>query len=248
MELRNLGLSLGGRAILSGLSLKLRPGRITGVVGANGSGKSSFLKAIAGVLPSQGEIVFESGWDREHLSYMPQDSVAPAAMTALEVVLLGRLRKMGLKVKPQDLQAVQQVLNQLGIAALAGQSMQTLSGGQRQMVFLAQALVSSPALLLLDEPTSALDIRHQLQVLRAVHQHTAERQLLTLLVIHDLNAAMRFCDRLLLLHGGRLLAYDIPQKVLSCDHVATAFGIAVETLISQDGTPVLSPLHALESV
>ncbi len=245
--LKNTSLSYNKRPVLRNLSLHMQAGHVTGIVGANGSGKSSLLKVIAGLQKADGEMTIGPNLDNGRLSYMPQDSVAPPTLTALDVVLLGRLKKLGLRVAEQDIQAVEAALASLGLLPLAGQAMQTLSGGQRQMVFLAQALVSNPSILLLDEPTSALDIRHQQQVLAAVQRLTKDRQLLTLLVIHDLNAALRFCDRLVLLHQGQVLAHDQAANVLSPHHVAAAFGIEVETLIREDGTLVLSPLRALES-
>ena len=137
-----------------------------GIVGPNGSGKSTLVKAVAGLLKASGRIRFNGSEARpKSVGYMPQDLQTPMALTVLEVVLLGRLAELGLTVSADDLEAVRQVLQLLGMEALAGRYLSELSGGQRQMVFLAQALVSQPTVLLLDEPISALDICHQLEVL-----------------------------------------------------------------------------------
>jgi iron complex transport system ATP-binding protein len=143
------------------------------------------------------------------------------ALTVLEVVLLGRLGQLRLRMQPADLDAVRTVLQSLDIAALAGRYLAELSGGQRQMVFLAQALVAQPRLLLLDEPISALDVHHQLTVLERVRQLTRGQGLTTLLVLHDLQAAARYCDDLLLLRQGTVAARGTPVLVY---HAALAAG------------------------
>jgi iron complex transport system ATP-binding protein len=242
IEINALQVRYGARTVLHGLTLSLRPGRVLGVVGPNGSGKSTLVKALAGQLPYTGTVRFDGSALRpKSVGYMPQDVQAPAALTVLDVALLGRIGRLRLKVSAQDLDAVQQVLQQLGVADLAGRYLGELSGGQRQLVFLAQALVSEPKVLLLDEPISALDIRHQLEVLQVVQATTLARGLCTVMVLHDLNAAARFADEVAILQAGRLLAWGLPAQVLTAGHVAQAFGVDAEALTCRDGTPVLVP-------
>ena len=242
IQIQGLGLRYGSRAVLHGISLTATAGRVLGIVGPNGSGKSTLVKAMAGLLTGEGTILFNGSATRpRYIAYMPQDLQAPMAMTVLEVVLLGRLGQLRLKVSAQDLDAVQQVLQTLGLVDLAGRYVSELSGGQRQMVFLAQALVSQPRVLLLDEPTSALDIRHQLEVLEVVRNLTLAQGLCTVMVVHDLNAAARFADEVALLHEGRLLAWGAPAEVLTVDNLARGFGVEAETLRCQDGLEVVIP-------
>ena len=242
IEINALQVRYGARTVLHGLTLSLRPGRVLGVVGPNGSGKSTLVKALAGQLLYEGTVQFDGSSLRpKSVGYMPQDVQAPAALTVLDVALLGRIGRLRLKVSAQDLDAVQQVLQQLGVADLASRYLGELSGGQRQLVFLAQALVSEPKVLLLDEPISALDIRHQLEVLQVVQATTLARGLCTLMVLHDLNAAARFADEVAILHEGRLLACGLPEQVLTAAYVAQAFGVEAEALRCQDGTGVLVP-------
>lgn len=248
IALRQLSANYGSRTVLHGISLEAHAGQVLGIVGPNGSGKSTLVKAVAGQLPSSGTILFNGGAQRPaSIGYMPQDLQAPAALTVLEVVLLGRLQQLRLKVQPDDLQAVRQVLQRLGIEALAGRDVRELSGGQRQMVFLAQALVAQPRVLLLDEPISALDICHQLEVLAVVRDLTRQQALTTLIVLHDLNAAARFCDQVALLQDGSLLACDSPAQVLTVAHVAQVFGVEAEALYCRDGTGVLVPKRAIKT-
>ena len=242
IQIQGLGLKYGSRSVLHGISLTATAGRVLGIVGPNGSGKSTLVKAVAGLLTGEGTILFNGSATRpRHMAYMPQDLQPPMAMTVLEVVLLGRLGQLRLKVSAQDLDAVQQVLQTLDLVALAGRYVSELSGGQRQMVFLAQALVSQPRVLLLDEPTSALDIRHQLEVLEVVRSLTLAQTLCTVMVVHDLNAAARFADEVALLHEGRLLAWGAPAEVLTVDNLARGFGVEAETLRCQDGLEVVIP-------
>lgn len=248
IALQNLGVSYGPRAVLHGISLETHAGQVLGIVGPNGSGKSTLVKAVAGQMPASGTIRFNGSVQRPaSIGYMPQDLQAPAALTVLEVVLLGRLQQLRLKVQADDLNAVREVLQLLGIEALAGRYVSELSGGQRQMVFLAQALVSRPTVLLLDEPISALDICHQLEVLEVVRRMTRQQHLTTLIVLHDLNAAARFCDQVALLQDGQLLTFGAPAQVLTVAHVAQVFGVEAEALCCRDGTGVLVPMRALTS-
>jgi iron complex transport system ATP-binding protein len=247
IALQELCVSYGPRQVLHGVTLHARAGRVLGIVGPNGSGKSSLIRAVAGLLPASGTVHFEGSAVRPScIGYMPQDLQAPAALTVLEVALLGRIQQLRLKVRPDDLAAVRSVLQMLHIEALAGRYVSELSGGQRQMAFLAQALVSQPTVLLLDEPISALDIRHQLEVLEVVRHMTRERGLTTLIVLHDLNVAARFCDDVALLQDGRLLASGASAQVLTVAHVGQAFGVEAEALSCSDGTNVLVPMRALE--
>lgn len=241
ISIRQLTVHLGGRAVLQGLDLELQPGRVLGVVGPNGSGKSTLVKAIAGLLPpSAGQLMFHGSTVRPRsIAYMPQDLAAPMVLKVLEVVLLGRLGHLRLRVSPLDLAAVRRVLCAVGIEALADRYLSELSGGQRQLVFLAQALVSEPSALLLDEPTSALDISHQLDVLELVRKLTRERNLSTLVVLHDLNAAVRFADDVVLIHQGTVCACGGADSVLTAHNVGKVFNVHVDLLMDRAGLPVL---------
>ena len=162
-----------------------------------------------------------------------------AALTVLEVVLLGRIAQLHLKVRNDDLNAVSQTLGSLGIGALAPVRMSDISGGQRQLVYLAQALVAQPRYLLLDEPTSALDISHQLEVLAFVRGITRAQGLTTVMVLHDLNAAARYCDDIALMSEGRVVRCDAAAHVLGRDAVSEVFDVETESLRCHDGIEVL---------
>ena len=230
----------GRRVAVDGVDLHAEPGEVLAILGANGSGKTSLLRALAGVQPCSGSVVHGAG----AIGYMPQDNAARAGLTAFEIVLLGRLRSLTLRVGEADLAAAEAALVELGIADLASRMIDELSGGQRQLVFLAQVLAADPAILLLDEPTSALDIAHQLHVLDLIRTATTRRGLTTIAVLHDLNAAARFSDRLALMSAGRLLLAGPASAVLTAAHLQQAYGVEVSIMTGPDGHPVVIPLRA----
>ncbi len=242
LEISGLTAGYGRHQVLRGISLTVAPGEVLAILGANGSGKSTLLRAAAGQLPHQGTLRWSG--PASTIGYLPQDNAARVALTAFEVVLLGRLRSLTLRVAPSDLQAAEGAMAELGITALGPRHLGELSGGQRQLVFLAQVLAGSPRALLLDEPTSALDIAHQLQVLSLLSAATARRGLTTIAVLHDLNAAARFAGRLALLHEGRVLATGTPDEVLTPALLRTAYGVEAAIQPGPDGHPVVLPLRA----
>lgn len=230
VEVEDLGVRYGRQIAVDRVSLAAIPGEILGVLGPNGSGKSSLVKAIAGVLPHRGTVRFDGLAERPSvIGYMPQDHHSRAALTVLETVLLGRLGRLGLRVSDEDLAAAETVLNEIGIAPLALRDLGALSGGQRQLVFLAQALASAPRVLLLDEPFSALDIRHQLEVAELLTQLTRERKLTTILVLHDIPMAARLADRIALLQNGHLMALGPSADVLASPAMRDVFQVEFVT-------------------
>jgi len=248
VELADLGVRYGRRAAVQAVSLTAAPGRVLAVIGANGSGKTSLLRAIAGLVPHDGSL----RWDGAAIApdgavgYMPQDNAARAALSVFEVVLLGRLRSLAWRVAPDDLAATAAALAELGISDFADRRIGELSGGQRQLVFLAQVLAGNPRVLLLDEPTSALDIAHQLQVLGLLRDATIRRGLTTIAVLHDLNAAARFADKVAVMRAGALIGLGPPGEVLSVELLRAAFHVEAAISAGPDGRPVVVPLSVVD--
>ena len=246
VRVEDLSVRYGGTTALTELNLTAEPSEVLAIIGPNGSGKSSLVKAIAGLVPYRGGIAFDAaGGAERRVGYMPQDISSRAALTVLECVLLGRLGRLGLRVKPEDLAMAQGVLNEIGLGHLAGRYLGELSGGQRQLIFLAQALAAEPRLLLLDEPISALDIRHQLEVMEIVRRLTHERELTTIVILHDLNIAARFCDRIAVMRGGQLVCQGAPDAVIRTDMIADVFGVEAALASTPDGSIMVTPLRAV---
>ncbi len=244
LSLQDVSVRYGARLALDGIRLEARGGEVLALIGPNGSGKSTLLRAVAGLQRHGGRVTMD-GATPDATGFMPQDNGARAALTVLETVLLGRRRALGWRVPQAELARASDMLRRLGIAALADRLLGELSGGQRQMVFLAQVLAAEPALLLLDEPTSALDIRHALSLLALVRELTRARDLVTIIAIHDLNAAARFADRIALLCEGRLLADGAPRSVLTEATIARAYGVEAHVHAAPDGHLAISPCRAL---
>lgn len=234
LTLSQLKAGYPGRPVLQGVDLHdAPPGTLVAVVGPNAVGKSTLLKSIAGLRPVQGRIVLD-GQDltalapRERLrmvGYLPQALPQSSSLVAYEAwhsALRAGRSEWGASQREA---AIEAVVADLGLEALALRRLDELSGGQRQMIGLAQVLVRAPRLLLLDEPTSALDLRWQLQVLQAVGARARQHATVGLVAVHDLNLALRFCQRVLVLGRGTVLAQGRPADVLTPGLLQQAYGV-----------------------
>ena len=253
LRVKQLTLGYDNRVVLHEVSLGVGPGEIVGVVGPNGSGKTTLLKAVSGVLrPWSGELALDGrslGQMSRHalarlVAVVAQNASLPAAFSALEVVLMGRYPHMAfLRFEGErDLAVAWEALRKTGIEALAERRVGQLSGGERQRLVIARALAQEPELLLLDEPLAHLDLHHQLETMALV-QELAGRGLGTLVAMHDLTLAARFCHRLVLLKDGTVRAQGLPEEVLTPENIEAAFG--VEALVYPhllSGHPVIDPV------
>lgn len=250
LRLEGLTAAYSGRIVIHPLSAAVERGEVVCVIGPNGSGKSTFLKAIAGLIPAGGTVRFDStpldsAARRRRIAYMPQDNGVGPAFTLLETVLLGRVGRLGLRLPPETVAAAQEALAAFGLDALAGRRLDEVSGGQRQLAYLAQTLFRDPDVLLLDEPTAALDIRHQLIVLKAARAHARARRLPALIAIHDITLAARFADRILCLSDGRIDAIGPPHVVVTVDRLARVYGVEAMILETLDGRLQVVPVDAM---
>jgi iron complex transport system ATP-binding protein len=239
-----------GRRLLDGVCLALNPGEMLAVMGENGAGKSTLLKVFAGdIRPDAGEVVIagrrRAAWPVRDLArlraVLPQHISLSFAFTVLEVVLLGRSAWNGGFPGPTDRRHAMDALGAVDAAALAERRFTTLSGGERARVMLARAFAQvaapwqgMPRFLLLDEPVAALDIAHQHRVLRLIRALSVEQGLGVLVVLHDLNLALRYAHRLALLREGRLMAQGVPAEVLTEETVRDAFGIETRRVAHPD--------------
>lgn len=238
-EARDIHFSYNGAAILQGISLQVEPGEMVALAGPNGTGKTTLLRCLLGLLnPHQGatEIDGRPGSDlgpRElarTVAWVPQSTRCRFPMPVFDMVLLGRRPHMGWSPSMKDRQAAVSALERLGIVDLAFRDFDSLSGGQRQKVLVARALAQDAPYMFLDEPTSSLDLRHQLEVLELFVQESRERRRGVLLAIHDLNLARRFADRVVLLHEGLVHRHGQAEDVLTPETVRTVYGVESELI------------------
>ncbi|WDR02835.1 ABC transporter ATP-binding protein [Devosia algicola] len=217
LQLDNVGAAYGRKAIVSGVSVPaIGAGAVVAVIGPNAAGKSTLFKRIAGLVKGPGAVrVSGSGKGRNAIGYMPQDSAANAVLSVYESLLLARKQGSSWSVADDDLVYIDGVLHALNIAELSFLDLGVLSGGQRQLVSMAQALVREPDILLMDEPTSALDLHRQVEVLEFVRRQARERGMIVMIALHDLNQALRFADTVLLIDQGAMRACGAPSAVIT---------------------------------
>lgn len=238
--------------VLKGVSGVLEPGNFTALIGPNGTGKSSLLKAIAGLVPSKGVVQLE---DEKPLSvqekslsiaYMQQDIGPTSSLTVLEVVLLGRLNQLRFKIPSELYDEAYNMLVNFGVSTLAERTLSEISGGQRQLVYIAQAMFRKPNVLLLDEPTAALDLRHQLIVLDALKHYATQHNIIIMAAMHDLALCARFADTIICLSKGEIKSHGAPKNVLNANLIKTVYGVKANVFQNENGDMFIYPLAAIE--
>lgn len=247
LKVENLMAGYRGHPVLSGVDLpKMEAGKVIAIIGKNASGKSTFLKALAGQLPFEGSVELSgrdlkdlkrSEWISE-IGYLPQNLPTGSALLAYEFVLAAcRITSINSNISVE--QKIEQIFDELGLLDLAFRPVQKLSGGQRQLIGLAQVLVRKPKLLLLDEPTSALDLRWQIEVLNSIRNAAKKQGAIAIIAVHDINLAMRFCDEVAVLSAGRIIAVGIPTKTITSDILREAYGIEARVEYCSKGCPII---------
>ncbi|WGD31891.1 ATP-binding cassette domain-containing protein [Ancylobacter sp. WKF20] len=252
-ELADAAFAVEGRTLLHPLSLTVPAGRVVGLIGHNGSGKSTLLKLLGRQqLPTGGAIRFEgvplAQWGARALArrvaYLPQATPATGSMRTRELVALGRYPWHGAlgRFTAQDRQKVDDAIALTDTGAFADRMVDTLSGGERQRVWLAMLVAQDAGCLLLDEPISALDIAHQIEVLALIRRLCRERGTGVIVVLHDVNMAARFCDDIVALHGGKLLARGAAADILTPQTLGRIYGVPMDVLPDGRGGQVAVPL------
>ncbi|WP_297998198.1 ABC transporter ATP-binding protein [uncultured Oscillibacter sp.] len=235
LEARNLSAGYPGRAVLAGVSLAARPGRVLALLGPNGCGKSTLLRTMAGLLPPLGgEVLLDGRRDysprqaAQRVAYLPQSRTAPN-ITVRRLVLHGRFPYLSYprRYGREDYEAVDRALAAADALDLADRPLPELSGGQRQKAYLAMALAQETEAILMDEPTTFLDIRHQLEVLALVRR-LAEEGRGVVLVLHDLCLALTAADDVAVLGEGRLLALGGPEAVYQSKVLERVMGVRLD--------------------
>ncbi|SOF01384.1 iron complex transport system ATP-binding protein [Burkholderia sp. OK233] len=250
-----LTLGYGTRRVVDGLSIALPRGRVTALLGPNGCGKSTLLRGLAGLLaPRHGGVTLDGialqNWPRKQLArrvaFLRQTQDVPEDLTVQELVRHGRFahRRIFGGESREDRDAVNWALDVTGLTPLRGRSLGALSGGERQRAWIALALAQKAGILLLDEPTTYLDLGHQLEVMQTLRQLNEDYGLTLVMSLHDLNQAMRFAHRALVMQSGHLVADGTPTDVLTPTLLASVFSVQAQILDgAADGFPLCHPLR-----
>lgn len=254
LEINNFSFSYNSSLIFNEMNFKIES-KITILIGPNAAGKSTLLRCIAGVLDPKGTILFDGkdmkSFEKKDLislrSYLPQESKTTSSLTVFEILLLGMANSLSWKVNEADLEAVSNVLKYLGIEDLALRNINELSGGQKQMVFIAQSLVRDPKLLLMDEPTNGLDLKYQLELFELIQKITLEKGMTTIIALHDLNLAARFADNIVVMSKGEIYASGPPSSVLTQKTIKSVYGINARISIDDDGVPWIKPINSIKN-
>lgn len=236
LRANEISLTLGSRQILDGISLEVKRGEILGVLGPNGCGKSTLVKVLSRLLvPNKGEIhldgqpltSYSSKQLARKMAVVSQDGLAPLPLTVAEAVQMGRYphQRLWKKDAIRDEEVVQQVLIRTELTELAGKPLDRLSGGERQRVAIACAMAQEPEVLLLDEPTTYLDIGYQIGILDLLRRWQQETGGAALLVLHDLNLAAQYCDRLMLMKSGSVVCSGSVEEIMEAALLADVYGV-----------------------
>ena len=243
LEIQNLSSGYPNHPVLQNISLTFPKGSVTVIAGPNGCGKSTLLKALAGILPSSGSLTL-SGEDlgqltpREmarRIAYLPQNRTVPE-ITARRLVLHGRFPYLSYprRYRREDEDIADAAMKRLGIEDLAQRSLASLSGGQRQKVYIAMALAQDTPVVLLDEPNTYLDIAHQIRMMELARL-LAEEGKAVVLVLHDLTMALEWADRLVVMGEGTVLTQGTPEEVFQSGCLSQAFGVTVNRVRTEQG-------------
>ncbi|MBA1340951.1 MAG: Cobalamin import ATP-binding protein BtuD [ANME-2 cluster archaeon] len=256
LEIRDLSAGYGHRHVLEQISLKASEGEVVGIIGPNGSGKTTLLKTITKVLePISGTVLIDGMDVNEMHSTQIARKVAVVSQvisinfefTVEDIVLMGRTPYIKGSETVEDINIVKDAMEKTNTLFLKDRLITHLSGGELQRVIIARAFAQNPKILLLDEPTSHLDITNQIDILNLV-KNASRKGMVVVAVIHDLNLAAYYCDKICLLQDGKLISAGTPEQVLTSSNIERAFNIAVEVIPNEITNslyviPVLEPLH-----
>lgn len=242
IETKNLDIAYEDTVIVKELNMDIPKGCVTSIIGANGCGKSTILKAIGRILKPQKGVVYLSGEDisklptkeiAKKMAILPQTPTAPSGLTVSELVAYGRFphQKGFGNLTEEDKKVVKWALAATKLGEFEKREVDTLSGGQRQRVWIAMALAQQTDLILLDEPTTYLDLAHQLEVLKLLYELNRNQKCTIIMVLHDLNLAARFSDYIIAIQKGAIIKHGTPEEVMTPEVLRKTFNIDADVVI-----------------
>ncbi|MEW6085766.1 MAG: heme ABC transporter ATP-binding protein [Chloroflexota bacterium] len=258
LKVTGLSVRYGARVVLENISLNVAGGKMLALIGPNGTGKSTFIKAVSGVIPAQRGKIQVNGQDVTRLSplqrarlmaVIPQAAALPPAFTVWQTVLMGRTPHLNFLGQPsqKDEEIARRSLERVNALDLAKRRVGELSGGEAQRILMARALAQSAPLLLMDEPTAHLDLKYQLNILSLASSLAHKDGFAVLIVLHDLNLAAQYADRVALLAEGRLQAIGTPEQTITSKLLVPAYDVPLHVLPHPiHGRPFVSAIETAE--
>jgi len=249
LKVSNLSFSWKNNHVLKDIDFSCRTGELIAILGVNGAGKSTLLKCMNKILkPQTGIVEIDSKNINDYsiielaksISYVPQSVMTNFSMDVFDVVMLGRRPHISWRISDEDRDKVSKTLQIFDLEDFAFRRFDQLSGGERQRVIVAKAVAQNPSLFLFDEPTSDLDLKNQIEVMKRIREliEMKNEKISALVAVHDINLACRFADRILLLHEGKIKAFDTPESVLNEQNIAEVFGVTCTILSATDESPM----------
>ncbi len=251
IDIKQLNFAYQTTAILEDISLSIAEADFLGMIGPNGAGKSTLLKLVNGLLsPQSGDVLIHgipvTNYPRKELAksvgFVAQEFTTAFSFTAYEIVLMGRYPYLPpfRQERETDRSMIRKAMEETDVWHLGERQFGELSGGERQLVVLASALAQEPQILLLDEPTTALDLKHQIQFYRILQTLRQEKGITIVTVTHDINLAARFCERIVVMKEGRIVADGTPKKILQKSLMESVYEVEIEIIAHpHDGKPLL---------
>lgn len=252
IKAQNISVSINEKEIVHGISLDIPEGKVTAIIGPNGCGKSTTLKALSRILPYKGSVTFK-GQEMSTLSQrefakclaiLTQSPQAPSDLTVNDLVEMGRFPHRGFlgRAGKDDKEHVEWALEQTGVKEMRYRLLNTLSGGERQRAWIAMALAQRPEVLLLDEPTTYLDICHQLEIMQFIGRLNQELGLTVVMVVHDLNHAIMYADHVVVVKAGQLVTSGAPREIITADLLADVFKVKADEFTLSNDLRALVPV------
>lgn len=254
LAITDLSFGYNGKATIKDVFLEVERGEVVSLVGPNGAGKSTLIKCIDRILrPQRGTVLVDgkaaslmgSKDFSRMMGYVPQSTKEIFPYTVFDIVLTGRRPHIGWRVTGGDVKVVAKTLKFMGIEQFASRYFDELSGGEKQKIAMARAIVQEPEILLLDEPTSNLDIKHQLEVMRTVRLLVEKGGISAIMAMHDLNLASRFSDKIVMLKDGRVFEMGRPESVLIPENIEKVYGVRAEVIKDSTGRPYVMPIDSI---
>lgn len=250
MSVRNLVQGYGSKTILDDISFDVDTGEVLALLGPNGSGKSTLIKTICNIMePRSGQILIDETPIEDIditdlakiVSYVPQSTAAATYTTVMDTVLLGRKPYVTWSYRQKDIDYALDAMKAMRIIGYSSRDVSDLSGGQRQRVFLARSLAQCPSFFIFDEPTSALDLKHQMNTMIKMREVVHDKGAGMVIALHDINLAMNYSDKVLMLKNGKIFAYGTPDETITEENICAVYGVE-SRIMEAEGRRFILPM------